>query len=72
MKNKNIFLALDTKDVNKALDIAQQVKDSIAGIKLGLEFFSATGPEGVKTLSQLKLPKKHNNKINQITRRATC
>ena len=56
MKNKNIFLALDTKDVNKALDIAQQVKDSIAGIKLGLEFFSATGPEGIKTLSQLKLP----------------
>ena len=48
MKNKNIFLALDTKNINEALDIAKQVKDSVAGIKLGLEFFSATGPDGVK------------------------
>ena len=56
MKNKNIFLALDTKNINEALDIAKQVKDSVAGIKLGLEFFSATGPDGVKKISKLNIP----------------
>ena len=41
---KKIFVALDTDKINEALNITKEIKDYIAGIKLGLEFFSKNGP----------------------------
>lgn len=56
MKNKKIFCAIDTKNAEEALNLGKKIKDYIGGIKLGLEFFSANGPEGIKKLSKLNLP----------------
>ena len=53
---KKIFLALDTQKIDEALKVANQIKGYIAGVKLGLEFFSKNGPDGIKPFAQLKLP----------------
>ena len=53
---KKIFGALDTDKINEALNITKEIKDYIAGIKLGLEFFSKNGPEGVKAFSYFNIP----------------
>ena len=55
MKNK-IFVALDTNQVDKALNIVEEIKNYIAGIKLGLQFFSKNGPEGIKLFSKFNIP----------------
>ncbi|HVF83237.1 MAG TPA: orotidine-5'-phosphate decarboxylase [Sphingomicrobium sp.] len=51
-----IFVALDTSDLGAARNIAESVRGSVGGLKLGLEFFCANGPAGVAELSQLGLP----------------
>ena len=51
-----IFVAIDTPDIVRATKIAEAVRDHAGGLKLGLEFFAAQGPEGVRRLGQLGLP----------------
>jgi len=51
-----IFIALDTPDIERAKKIASTVSNHVGGIKLGLEFFAANGPEGVKEMAELDLP----------------
>jgi orotidine-5'-phosphate decarboxylase len=51
-----IYVAIDTPDLQDALRIAQEVLAHAGGLKLGLEFFSANGPEGVKLLADVGLP----------------
>jgi len=51
-----IFVAIDTANLDRALAIAEAVRDHAGGLKLGLEFFSAHGPEGVRRLGGLGLP----------------
>lgn len=46
-----IYVAIDTPDLDQAKRIAAKVRRHVGGIKLGLEFFTANGPEGVKALS---------------------
>jgi len=53
---KPIFVAIDTPDVERAVDIAKAVRDHAGGVKLGLEFFSAQGPDGVRRIKELDLP----------------
>jgi orotidine-5'-phosphate decarboxylase len=53
---KPIFVAIDTPDLRRARDIAEAVRDHAGGVKLGLEFFSAQGPEGVRRIATLGLP----------------
>ena len=48
-----IILALDTKDLNFAIDITKKIKNKIFTIKLGLEFFNAHGKDGVKKFNDL-------------------
>jgi orotidine-5'-phosphate decarboxylase len=43
-----LLVALDTIDRNAAVRQAQAVRRSVAGVKLGLEFFTANGPAGVR------------------------
>ena len=42
-----VLAALDTPDVDKARALAKSVGDAVGGVKLGKEFFTANGPEGV-------------------------
>jgi orotidine-5'-phosphate decarboxylase len=51
-----IFVAIDTPDLDQAKAMAQAVRHHAGGVKLGLEFFSAQGPEGVRKVSALGLP----------------
>jgi len=51
-----VFVALDTTDLDKASQIAARVRGHIGGIKLGLEFFCADGPDGVRLMGEAGLP----------------
>jgi len=49
---KRIFVAIDTSEIKKALIITKKLKKYIAGVKLGLEFFTKNGPEGIKAIAK--------------------
>ena len=51
-----VFVALDTPDIDQALAIAQRVRPYVGGLKIGLEFYTACGPEGVRRIVELGLP----------------
>lgn len=46
-----LFIAIDTPDLAAARALAAAVGPHAGGIKLGLEFFAAHGPEGVRALA---------------------
>ena len=48
-----IILALDTSNLNDAINIAKKVKDKIFTVKLGLEFFNAHGKAGVRKFNDI-------------------
>ena len=43
-----VFCALDTPDPARAETLAASVRGTVGGLKIGKEFFTATGPEGVR------------------------
>lgn len=47
-----IFCALDTPDLNRALELAKIVGPVTGGLKLGLEFFCTFGPQGVEKVRE--------------------
>lgn len=51
-----ILCALDTKNVDDACTLASDLKGVIGGIKLGLEFFTAAGPEGFAKVARVGMP----------------
>jgi len=51
-----VYLALDTTDLAYARQLAERVRRSVGGLKLGLEFFNAHGPAGVKPFVETGLP----------------
>jgi orotidine-5'-phosphate decarboxylase len=51
-----IFVALDTPDISEAHALASKLRPHVGGLKLGLEFFMAQGPEGVRRMGGLGLP----------------
>jgi orotidine-5'-phosphate decarboxylase len=51
-----IFVAIDTPDLARAVALAEKVRNHVGGLKLGLEFFSAHGHQGVRELGQIGLP----------------
>ena len=61
-----IFIALDTTDLGKAKGIAARVRNHVGGLKLGLEFFCANGPDGVRALADLGLPVFLDLKLHDI------
>ena len=52
---KNIFVALDFSNFDKALDVASSVKDHAAGLKITNELFAICGKEGLKKFSDFGL-----------------
>ncbi len=53
---KFIFCALDFTDLKKTLEFTEIIKNDVGGIKLGLEFFSKNGPQGVEKIKKFGLP----------------
>jgi len=48
-----IILALDTTNLEEAINITKKVKNKIFTIKLGLEFFNAHGKLGIKKFNEI-------------------
>ena len=51
-----VFVAIDTPDPDRAKAIAARVRTHVGGLKLGLEFFSANGADGVRDMAEFGLP----------------
>lgn len=50
--SERILCALDTTNVDKACMLAGELKPFVGGVKLGLEFFGANGPQGFNRVSE--------------------
>lgn len=51
-----IFVAIDTPDLLRARSLADAVRPYVGGLKLGLEFFAANGPEGFRAMAAFGIP----------------
>ena len=51
-----IFVAIDTPHLDGALALARGVKPHVGGLKIGLEFYTAQGPEGIRAIAAMGLP----------------
>ena len=47
-----ILVAIDTPDLDRATQLSRQLAGHVGGIKLGLEFFNAQGPQGVRYVTR--------------------
>jgi len=53
---KNIFVACDVSSQDEAINLIEQIKNHIFGIKVGLQYVTSTGIDGVKALKKFNLP----------------
>ena len=51
-----IFVAIDTPDAAAAVELARRIGPHVGGLKLGLEFFAANGPDGIAAVARLGFP----------------
>ncbi len=51
-----LFVALDTPELARALELARAVAPHAGGLKVGLEFLTALGPEGLRAMVSLGRP----------------
>lgn len=61
-----VFAALDTPDLPRALEIAKAVGPHVGGLKVGLEFTMALGPDAVKQVVALGTPVFVDVKLHDI------
>jgi orotidine-5'-phosphate decarboxylase len=61
-----VFVAIDTPDPDRAKAIAGRVRTHVGGLKLGLEYFSANGPAGVREMAEFGLPIFLDMKLHDI------
>ncbi len=61
-----VFVALDTPDLSRALAVARAVKPHVGGLKVGLEFISAHGPDGIRKVVDTGLPVFADTKFHDI------
>jgi len=51
-----VFVPLDTPSLDVALGWVSRLKGTVGGLKLGLEFFGAQGPEGLRKVAATGMP----------------
>jgi len=56
MSSNPVFVAIDTPDLQRALSVSRAVRDHVGGLKIGLEFITACGPDGVRKIVEIGLP----------------
>lgn len=61
-----IFCALDTVDEARATSLARGLRGSVGGMKLGMEFFYARGPQGYRAVAEAGLPVFLDLKLHDI------
>lgn len=53
---ERIYVALDTTDVDYAVELASKLKGLVGGMKVGKQFFTANGPQGVERITAVGMP----------------
>lgn len=61
-----IYVALDTPDLAYALNLAASVAPHVGGLKLGMEFLAANGPQGIREFEKFGLPLFADTKFHDI------
>ncbi|MGB3811139.1 MAG: orotidine-5'-phosphate decarboxylase [Parvibaculum sp.] len=61
-----VFCALDTTDDARAASLARGLKGSVGGVKIGMEFFNAHGPQGYRAVAAAGLPVFLDLKLHDI------
>lgn len=61
-----IFVALDTPDLEYALNLAASASPHVGGLKLGMEFLAANGPQGIREFEKFGLPIFADTKFHDI------
>jgi len=61
-----VYCALDTTALPEALAWARAIKPYVGGLKIGLEFFNANGPQGVRAIAEIGLPVFADLKLHDI------
>ena len=61
-----VYCAIDTTDPETALSLARRLNGLVGGLKLGLEFFVANGPAGVRAVAAGGLPLFLDLKLHDI------
>ncbi|MDR3325740.1 MAG: orotidine-5'-phosphate decarboxylase [Rhodospirillaceae bacterium] len=56
MFHNPVFCAIDTADLQKAMILASCLDGLVGGLKLGIEFFSTNGLDGVRAIIKFGLP----------------
>jgi len=67
MMSSPVYVAIDTPDLARAVALAGRVRDHVGGLKLGLEFFSAHGHQGVREMAAFGLPIFLDLKLHDIS-----
>ena len=66
MTSNPVFVALDTPSLDRASELARALKPFVGGVKLGLEFYGANGPEGVRAVVSTGIPVFLDLKLHDI------
>ena len=61
-----IYCALDTPDLAAACGLASALAGHVGGLKLGLEFFAACGPDGFRKVAETGIPVFLDLKLHDI------
>ena len=61
-----VYVALDMTDAAEAASLARRLRGHVGGVKLGLEFFVANGPGGIRAVSDAGLPVFLDLKLHDI------
>lgn len=61
-----VFVALDTPELGRALELARALKPCVGGLKVGLEFITANGPDGIRRIVAEGLPVFADVKLHDI------
>ena len=56
MNNNPIYCAIDTSDTEQAIALIEEIRPFVGGVKLGLEFYTHCGIEGINKIKELGLP----------------
>jgi orotidine-5'-phosphate decarboxylase len=61
-----IFVAIDTPDLDRSLSLSRAVAPHAGGLKVGLEFITAQGPDGIRAIMAAGLPVFADTKFHDI------
>jgi len=65
-RSRQVLCAIDTSELEPAIALARSLVGLVGGVKLGLQFYTANGPAGVRAIAETGLPIFLDLKFNDI------